>query len=163
MKLLDILDATPIPVTYRIAFLTNFFREPVLRKIDHEFGLIRPELTVLICLSYKSNLNARDICEITEQPSNTVSRAVVSLTEKGYISRSGDQHDARRIVLAITSEGQRLHDLAMAYFVEAEEAMLAGLSEKEIATLTALLDKLARAAPQWSAKVGLIAGDSRGK
>jgi len=70
MKLLDILDATPFPIGYRIAFLTNFWREPVLRQMERDFGIIRPELTVLMCLSFQRNVHARDICEITEQPSN---------------------------------------------------------------------------------------------
>ena len=71
MNLIDILDATPFPIGYRLAFLTNFWREPILRKMEKDFGLIRPELTVLMCLSFQSDVHARDICEVTEQPSNT--------------------------------------------------------------------------------------------
>ena len=48
MKLIDILDATAIPVGYRISFLTNFWRELLLRKMERETGLNRPELSVLI-------------------------------------------------------------------------------------------------------------------
>jgi len=150
MKLIDILDATPIPVGYRMAFLTNFWREPLLRRMEKEFGLIRPELTVLICLNFKPGSNARDICEITEQPSNTVSRAVVSLADNGYIKRSRDREDARKINLTISSKGQRLHDKVMESFMQAEKVMLQNLTEKESQQLTSLLDKLARSAPEWS-------------
>ena len=34
MKLIDILSATPIPIGYRLAFLTNFMREPLLRRME---------------------------------------------------------------------------------------------------------------------------------
>lgn len=150
MKLIDILDATAIPVAYRFSFLTNFWREPLLRRMEREFGLIRPELTVLICLSYEPGANARDICEITEQPSNTVSRAVVSLEEKSYITRSRDTLDSRRIKLKLTAEGQRVHDELMELFSQAEAVMLGGLTEKEVERLTMLLDKIARNAKTWS-------------
>lgn len=150
MKLIDILDATPIPVGYRISFLTNFWREPLLKRMEREFGLIRPELTVLICLSFKPGASARDICEITEQPSNTVSRSVTSLEARGYITRAKDSDDARKLKLSITTEGQQLHDDIMKLFAEAEQVLLEGLTKKEVEKLTELLDKLAYGAPVWS-------------
>ena len=149
MKLIDILDATAIPVGYRISFLTNFWREPLLRKMERETGLIRPELTVLICLSFREDLYARDICEITEQPSNTVSRAVTSLVEKGFITRTRDTIDTRRQVLSITDAGQEIHDALMEEFAKAEATMLETLTVDEQAQLTALLDKLARDVDRW--------------
>ena len=149
MKLIDILDATPISVGYRLAFLTNFWREPLLRRMERETGLIRPELTVLMCLSFQRDLNARDICEITEQPSNTVSRAVASLEKKSLITRAKDKEDTRRQVLNITQEGQALHDEVMAMFSHAEAKMLETLTGKEIEVLEHLLDKLARDVERW--------------
>ncbi len=149
MKLIDILDATAIPVGYRLAFLTNFWREPLLRWMERETGIIRPELTVLMCLSFHRDLNARDICEITEQPSNTVSRAVGSLEEKGYITRERDAIDTRRRVLNITESGQAVHDRLLTRFAEAEAKMLETLTPQEVETLTALLDKLGRDVVRW--------------
>lgn len=149
MKLIDILDATPFPVAYRIAFLTNFWREPLLRWMERETGLIRPELTVLMCLSLQRDVFARDICEITEQPSNTVSRAVASLARKGHITQTADVADTRRRVLAITASGRRVHDAVMARFAAAEAEMLSTLTPPEVAKLQALLDKLARDVERW--------------
>ena len=149
MKLINILDGTVIPIGYRIAFVTNFMREPVLREMERDFGLIRPELTVLMCLSFSRDVHARDICEITEQPSNTVSRGVASLEKKGYITRSRDSVDTRRQVLNITSDGQSIHDQIMARFAATEQKMLAHLDEEEQAQLLTLLDKLARNVESW--------------
>ena len=149
MKLIDILDATPFPVGYRLAFLTNFLREPILRKMERDFGLVRPELTVLMCLSFRRNLHARDICEITEQPSNTVSRAVTSLEAKGMITRARDEADTRRQLLNITPEGQELHDKIVALFSEVEARMVQTLSSEEVGQLTGMLDKLARDVERW--------------
>ncbi|MCB2099856.1 MAG: winged helix-turn-helix transcriptional regulator [Rhodobacterales bacterium] len=150
MKLLDIIDNTPIPVGYRIAFLTNFWREPLLRRMEREFGLIRPEWTVLICLVYRDGLNSRDICEVTEQPSNSISRGVAALEEKGLIHRRPDPQDARRSLLFITDEGRAMHDQVMDLFVRAERSILEVLDAEETRVLTGLLDKLARDVVRWS-------------
>lgn len=149
MKLIDILDATPFPIGYRIAFITNFMREPLLRQMERDKGVIRPELTVLMCLSYKNDLNARDICEITEQPSNTVSRAVTSLQAKGMLTREMDAHDTRRRVLNITELGRHTHDEIIATFAATEERMLTVLTTDERNTLEGLLDKIARSVDTW--------------
>ncbi|WP_166486191.1 MarR family winged helix-turn-helix transcriptional regulator [Jannaschia sp. CCS1] len=149
MKLIDILDATPFPIGYRIAFLTNFWREPLLRRMERTTGLIRPELTVLMCLNFQRDLHARDICEITEQPSNTVSRAVSSLEKKGYLSRQRDHLDTRRQVLNTTAEGTDVHDGIMESFAVAEARMLDVLSQQERVVLEGLLDKLARSVEDW--------------
>ena len=149
MKLLGILDATPIDLGYRISFLTNFWREPILRRMERDIGLIRPELTVLMCLNFRAGLNARDICEITEQPSNTVSRAVASLLDKGMISRRHDQEDGRRKLLFLEPEGKKAHDAVMAMFKEAEGHLTACLSPEECDVLQNLLDRMARDVPRW--------------
>lgn len=149
MKLIDILDATPFPIGYRIAFITNFLREPLLRQMEKDFGIIRPELTVLMCLSFRQDVHARDICEVTEQPSNTVSRAVASLEKKGLIRRAKDHVDTRRQVLNITAEGRDIHDKIIALFADAEDAMLTCLSAEEQGQLQTLLDKVARSVEAW--------------
>lgn len=149
MKLIDILDATPFPIGYRIAFITNFLREPLLRQMEKDYGIIRPELTVLMCLSFRDDVHARDICEVTEQPSNTVSRAVGSLEKKGLLQRTKDRVDTRRQVLNITPEGRDIHDEIVALFANAENAMLLGLSQEEQDQLRNLLDKVARSVEVW--------------
>lgn len=149
MKLIDILDATPFRIGYRMAFLTNFWREPILRQMERDFGIIRPELTVLMCLNFRDDVHARDICEVTEQPSNTVSRGVASLEKKGYLVRKRDTDDTRRQVLRITPEGRVVHDQIMARFAQAEQKMLGVLSQQEQAQLLCLLDKVARDVENW--------------
>lgn len=149
MKLIDILGATPIPIGYRLAFLTNFMREPLLRRMEREYGMIRPEWTVLICLIYRDALTSRDICEITEQPSNTISRAVSSLLQKGMISRRTDKKDARRKLLFIEEPGRAQHDAVMAWFVEAENHLTASLTAHERDVLETMLDRMGRDVPRW--------------
>ncbi|MDX1784570.1 MAG: MarR family winged helix-turn-helix transcriptional regulator [Roseovarius sp.] len=149
MKLIDILDATPLPIGYRMAFLTNFMREPLLRRMEREFGLIRPEWTVLICLVYRDGLSSSDICEVTEQPSNTMSRAVSSLLAKGMISRRVDAADGRRKLLFLEPPGRMQYDVVMAWFQQAEEHLTATLSSDERDLLEKLLDRMGHDVPRW--------------
>jgi len=124
-------------------------REPVLREMERKFDMIRPELTVLMCAHVRDDVHARDICEITEQPPNTVSRGVASLERKGLIKRSRDKDDTRRQTLKITPAGKKLHRQVMEMFEEAEQKMLAGLSSQEKSQLLSLLDKIARDVDHW--------------
>jgi len=149
MKLIDILDATQIDIGYRLAFVTNFWREPLLRRMEREMSLIRPELTVLMCLDFREGLNARDICEVTKQPSNTVSRAVASLLGKAMITRRENREDRRRKLLFLEPAGRRAHDAVLAMFAEAEAHLIAVLSEEERTVLRRLLDRMARDVPRW--------------
>lgn len=153
MKLIDILDATPFPIGYRIAFITNFMREPTLRQMERDHGLIRPELTVLMCLSLQRDVIARDICEIAEQPSNTVSRAVALLDKKQLITRTRDANDTRRQVLNITPAGQKVHDAVLGRFAQVEQKMLAPFSDTEKEALLKMLDRIARSVEDWKPRL----------
>jgi DNA-binding MarR family transcriptional regulator len=149
VKLIDIVSNTPLPLAYRIAFITNFYREPLLRRMERDFNLIRPEWTILICLTFRDGVNARDICEITEQPRNTISRGVAALMRKGMIVQSPDTEDARRMLLHLTDLGRSTYDAIMPLFVESEARIASILSHAEQETLEALLDKLCRSVEQW--------------
>lgn len=148
-KLAGIVRSNPIPFAYRIAYLTNFYREPLLREIDLQFGLSRPEWTVLICLKYQDGTCATDICDITEQPRNNISRAVNLLTTKKLITREPDPTDARRTLLRLTRAGENLYERAMPMFVQREAQVLDCLDDHEREQLDRLLDKLCGAVPQW--------------
>ena len=150
MRLLGLLDELPIPIAYRLAFLTNFHREPLLRRMEREHGLIRPEWTVMICLARREDVAASDVAAFTEQPRNTVGRAVASLEERGLLTRRADGRDARRATLRLTREGRALHDRIMPMYVAAEARMLEPLDAAQRETLLELLDALARDVPRWS-------------
>lgn len=151
MRLMGIIDQVSIPTLYRIAFLTNFAREPLLRRMQREFGIIRPEWTVLICLRHREDVSPSDICEFTEQPRNTVSRAVASLEERRLIRRESDQADGRRARLSLTQAGKRLHDRIMPMFEDIEAKLLEPLNPSEREAFAATLQKLCLHVPMWIA------------
>lgn len=149
MKLLGITKTTPVATAYRMAFLTNFFRQPLLRAFEVEYDLTRPEWTVLICLAHRDGLYQRDICEITEQPRNTISRAVARLSARDHIASVADPADGRRTILTLLPAGRALYDRTMERAATREREMLRTLSATEHRQLVALLDKLVAAVPDW--------------
>lgn len=149
MRLLGITKATPVAEVYRMAFLVNFFRQPLLRAFEAEYGLSRPEWTVLICLAYEDGLHQRDIAEVTEQPRNTISRAVATLERRGLIASAADTADGRRTILHLRPPGRALYDKTMDRAAAREAKMLAALTAQERETLVMLLDKLVDAVPSW--------------
>ncbi|MEN3161382.1 MarR family transcriptional regulator [Tistrella mobilis] len=149
LKLFGLFDTVPIRQAYRLAFLTNFYRAPLLRRIEQEHGLTRPEWTILICLSHQDGLNPRDICDFTEQPRNNVSRGAALLEAKGLITRSPDPEDARRALLHLTETGRALYARLMPLFQAREAEMLAVLSPEERAQLDHLLTRLTAELPVW--------------
>ena len=147
LRLVGLLEAIPIRLAYKTAFITNFYREPLLQAIELTYGLTRPEWTILICLAYEDGLNPKDICAFTEQPRNNVSRGANMLEAKGLITRAPDPHDARRAVLCLTPKGADLYARIMPTFVERETLVFSALSATERRTLDQLLTKVAKAMP----------------
>lgn len=129
---------------FRLTYLGNAIINPAYEAIRREFGLIRPEYTLLACLSHYSELTAQDVATISRQPRNTISRAVHRTLAEGYIERAPDPDDARQSRLRITPKGRALHESAALVMQQRQEEVLGGLDEDERDTLSRLLLKSAR-------------------
>jgi len=146
----DLLNHEDITYAYRLAYVLNSYREPLLKDVETRFGLSRPEWTVLLCLSRQSGLISRDICAITGQARNSISRGVGLLERKGLIRRTPDGADGRRNVLELTAAGSDLYRRIVPFFQERERNMIGCLNAKELESLDHLLSKLCRHVPEWS-------------
>ena len=85
-----IFDTIEYPLAYRITYLANAIVFPAYDAIKRDFGLIRPESILLVCLSHFDELTAQDVARIARAPRNTISRAVHRMLAEGYIARSPD-------------------------------------------------------------------------
>lgn len=136
---------SPIPFFFRIVYLSNNYRDPLLRTIERDYGLTRPEFSILICLHMRDGLSAIDICGITAQPQNTVGRGVALLLEKSMITKTADAEDGRRYYLHLTKKGERAYQSFIGILEEANARMIACLTERETEQLNALLNKMCAA------------------
>ncbi|GAA2976806.1 DNA-binding MarR family transcriptional regulator [Microbacterium terrae] len=65
----------------------------------------------------------------------SMNRTVNCLQDSGYISRSADENDGRKVVIALTDEGSRVVDETARRRDAWVESALAGLTAKERATM----------------------------
>ncbi len=148
------LKKNDFPYFFRIQFLSSNFRDPLLRRIEQEHGLTRPEFSILICLALRAGISAIDIADITRQPENTLGRGVSLLLEKGFITKEPHPADGRRYKLYLTDAGREQYQAFIHLFVEADQAMVECLTAKERADLDAILDKMCaavRGSRAWAA------------
>jgi DNA-binding MarR family transcriptional regulator len=121
----------------------------VLRELHTEFPtghLSLNEYDVLFNLSRQPNrqLRLRDLNRhlLLTQPS--VSRLVDRLTSRGLLRKENDPADGRATVVCLTDAGYRLFLTVAAPHSDSIARQLAALSPDELATLTAITDKLRR-------------------
>jgi len=69
----DLLEVSSIRHLWNIAFLVNFFNGPLFAALGKRYGVSRPEVQVLYCLTQNDGLLAQDIALVTGQPKNTIS------------------------------------------------------------------------------------------
>ena len=74
--------------------------------------------------------------------SGTMTNRIDQLAKQGLVTRTTDPKDARRAVVKLTKKGFDLIDAAVGEHVETQKALLASLSEEEIAALDGALRKL---------------------
>ena len=132
----------PVPYFFRIVFLSNNFRDPLLRKFEKDFRFTHPEFSILVCLGLQNGISAIEISDITRQPQNTVSRGVMLLTQKNLIRKVVDKSDKRRNRLYLTKEGFTAHRVLMEYLIEANQKMVDCLTGKEKKQLETILAKM---------------------
>jgi DNA-binding MarR family transcriptional regulator len=150
LTLAAILDNNPLPIAYRLNYLANFYVGPLIKKMEQELGMTRPEWIVLFCLTRRSGLSAQQISDVTGRPKTSISAAVKQLQRKRLLSRSIDEKDGRRRVLRITEAGQRIYAKILEGFIAREADMVDCLSKSERVTFLALLNKVIDNSAAWA-------------
>lgn len=145
-----LLDSKQVRIAARLSWLANFFSGPLYRELELTRGLTRPEFTVLHCLAQCPNVTAQDICVMTGQSKNNLSRAIRRLLRDGRIARTEDSGDARARLLMLTDRGTALYGELIGLFVRREQEMLRPLSVGERADLDRLLGKLVTRSDDWA-------------
>ncbi|MEM8813385.1 MAG: MarR family winged helix-turn-helix transcriptional regulator [Pseudomonadota bacterium] len=143
------LSDTPLMQAWRLNFVANFFTGPLYRDLTDRFDLSRPEFVILLCLSQMPGILARDVCDATGLPKNSISRAVSSLLEKGLIERQQRDDDRRSKTLVMTEPGRDLLAAVVPIVGRRQEAMLAILTPAERDQFERLMERLVQGTPDW--------------
>jgi len=144
-----LLEESSIKHLWRLAFLVNFFIEPLYAAISLRFGVGRQEVQIMYCLTRHEGLLAQDIAMVTGQPKNSISRAVSQLVEKKYLVQTTRKNDRRTKSLKLTDSGQHLVSAIMPLFRERQKSMRVALTGDERKRFDTLLNKIVYAMPDW--------------
>ena len=139
----NIFESVEFPDAYKVSYLANAIVFPTYEDIRKDFGLVRAEYHLLLCLAHYSELTAQDVARITRRPRNSISRAVHRMLDLGFLRRVPDPSDARQAKLQITKEGKIMHNKISKYLVAREAEIFNVLSESERKHFTGLIRKLA--------------------
>ncbi|HEV8261536.1 MAG TPA: hypothetical protein VGQ19_12360 [Burkholderiales bacterium] len=147
---LRMLTEGPIATGYKVSYLSSFYSGPIYKVIEPRYGLARPKLNVLLCLSQLGVLTATQIIEACGQPRASISRAAISLIKERRIVARTSPDDARRQLLQITRSGEKILKTVMPLFIQRHRDMLAVLSSREQDELERILRKLALRNDGWT-------------
>ena len=139
----NIFEAVEFPDAYKVSYLANAIVFPTYEDVRKDFGLVRAEYHLLLCLAHYSELTAQDVARITRRPRNSISRAVHRMLDLGFLKRVPDPDDARQAKLQITLEGKIMHQKIAAYLVDREAEIFRVLSDTERESFRELIRKLA--------------------
>lgn len=139
----DFLDRVEFRDAALLSFVTSAVIVPAYDAVKRDFGIIRAEYMLLLCLSHFPVLTAQDVSRLTGRPRNSISRAVHRMLAVGHIERAPDPTDGRQSRLTITPSGRVLHTQISETIRQKQEEVLEGLDPKERGTLVALLRKVA--------------------
>jgi len=139
----NIFESVEFPDAYKVSYLANAIVFPTYEDIRKDFGLVRAEYHLLLCLAHYSELTAQDVARITRRPRNSISRAVHRMLDLGFLRRVPDPSDARQAKLQITNQGKIMHKKISEYLVAREAEIFSVLSESERKHFRDLIRKLA--------------------
>ena len=127
---------------YRMSYLVNAIIIPTYEQVRKDFGIIRAEYHILMCLAHYPTLNAQDISRLTRRPRNSISRAVHRMLAEGYIDRTPDPNDGRQALLTITPAGRALHEKVAARLRQRQDEILSPLTPSQRKQLDTMLEVL---------------------
>jgi DNA-binding MarR family transcriptional regulator len=129
-------------LTTRLLRLSNTLALYSSRRYRQEFGVSLPEWRVMSIIASQDGITARDISRALATDKAWVGLSVKSLVERGYLTRSFDKEDSRRVPLSLTKRGKDMHDAIMAVARRRQRRLLAALPDGAADMLSASLDRL---------------------
>ena len=94
---------------YAVSNMISRKYTPLLNQLD----LTYTQYIVMMVLWEEKQLNEKFLCDTLCLKSNTLAPLLKKLESKGYITKSKDRGDERKLVITLTETGERLRDQAL--------------------------------------------------
>lgn len=108
-----------------------------------KYGMLRNEWRVLFHLGIYGQMTASDIGARAQMHKTKISRAVQRLAERRFLTRTRAVDDRRVEYLDLTATGQKVYRDLKATAADYDAALVEGMSDRDVATLRTLLERLA--------------------
>jgi DNA-binding MarR family transcriptional regulator len=131
---------------YRLSIASNRVSDAIATTYSSLFGLRIPEWRLVAVLAEGDGLSQQALGRATRMDKVTVSRAAISLADRGLITRHSDATDKRAARLSLTAKGRELYDQVAPKALAMEADVFAGFSAGELATFRDMLDRVEGAA-----------------
>ena len=115
-----------------------------VRRTDALMGLSPARASVLSVLVFGGPRSVGELAAAEQVKPPTMTRLVTGLESDGYVERTSDPRDGRSVIVRATTKGRRVLERGRRLRVEQIEAMLAGGTREESATLTEAVTLLER-------------------
>lgn len=146
---------------YRLSRLLATGGNMVTRLCEGRFGITRREWRLLALLARQPGLLSSQLAERAQLDRARTSRAVTSLVAKQLLQRQAASADRRQARLALTAQGQALHDALFPLVTSINRDMLSVLDAPELAVLDSALGRLQQQAESLQASAVLPKADRR--
>lgn len=133
---------------YRLGRLYSTAGAMTLRVCEGEFGIPRREWRLLAVLGEGGALQPSELATRAELDRSRTSRALAGLQAKGLVHRQVVPNDRRLAHVALTEQGRLLHARMLPRMAAINSAVLALLSDDQVAALNSLLGALQQQATQ---------------
>lgn len=117
-------------------------RRPVVRLCEAQFGITRREWRMQAQLADSEGMPSSALAERAALDRAQTSRAVSALVQKGLVARTPRPGNRREVLLHLTERGRALYAALLPRVAAINQELLSVLSETEVATLDALVQRL---------------------
>lgn len=136
-------DLTSLPTWILSSAATRSHQ--VLQSLLAQAGVNGYEYRCVAALAAAEQLSQTDLGTAAALDPRDVTHTVRDLEARGLVQRVKDVSHGRRQLVSLTPEGQQAADRLAAIMGEVQDTVFSDLTEKERATLLALLERVARA------------------
>ncbi|WGL51345.1 MarR family transcriptional regulator [Nocardioides sp. BP30] len=144
----EAMDAQPTAAPPTLLYLMKQVELAVRAELDElarPVGLTALQYTALTVLERHPDLTAAHLARLSFVTAQSMADMVTALLDRGLIERHRDPADRRRLVIALTAEGQRLLDDLRPAVVDLERQMLSLMSASEADALRRAVELCRRA------------------
>ncbi|TAL67480.1 MAG: MarR family transcriptional regulator [Bacteroidetes bacterium] len=109
---------------------------------DNEFEVTSEQWGILMLLWSKEGITQQEISSAISKEKTTVVRLIDNMEKRKIIRRQQDKGDRRNNLIYLTGEGKKLREKLVPIAISELRKALNNLNEKEVETLTYLLQKV---------------------